>query len=183
MKILLTWKVCAATTVIRTLLVTGRIEFWSVFAVSSSSSDMSSRMITLTAQSVMTLSLPTFAWSAIQSSVLTPRYLLISLLVWLEPSDYFCENPIDSQDFCPNMAFWLLFLCTDKFSYQDLSYKDQHWHGSCFLCISCKTSLVDTKFVRMSGQLYCGSCHENQFGPRCVGCGDVLRTGGGKVTL
>ena len=70
-----------------------------------------------------------------------------------------------------NTLYMIKFLC------QDLNYKDHHWHGSCFLCISCKTSLVDVKFVVRSGQIYCGSCHENQFGSRCVGCADVFRTG------
>ena len=29
---------------------------------------------------------------------------------------------------------------------KDLSYKEKHWHESCFKCSKCATSLVDKQF-------------------------------------
>ena len=30
--------------------------------------------------------------------------------------------------------------------YQDLSYKEKHWHETCFRCSKCGSSLVDKQF-------------------------------------
>lgn len=60
---------------------------------------------------------------------------------------------------------------------QDLSYKDKHWHESCFLCSKCRVSLVDKQFGSKVEKIYCGNCYDTQFAARCDGCGDIFRAG------
>jgi len=60
---------------------------------------------------------------------------------------------------------------------KDLSYKEKHWHESCFLCNKCRTSLVDKQFGSKADRIYCGPCYDAQFATRCDGCGDVFRAG------
>ncbi len=62
-------------------------------------------------------------------------------------------------------------------SAQDLSYKEKHWHETCFLCHKCRTSLVDKQFGSKADRIYCGACYDAQFATRCDGCGDVFRAG------
>ena len=61
--------------------------------------------------------------------------------------------------------------------FQDLSYKEKHWHESCFKCSKCKTSLVDKQFGSKADRIYCGSCYDAQFAARCVVCNDVFKAG------
>ena len=66
----------------------------------------------------------------------------------------------------------------EKYLYfQDLSYKEKHWHESCFVCSKCRTSLVDKQFGSKADRIYCGPCYDAQFASRCDGCGDVFRAG------
>jgi len=60
---------------------------------------------------------------------------------------------------------------------KDLSYKDKHWHESCFLCFKCRCSLVDKQFGSKADRIYCGPCYDAQFATRCDACGDVFRAG------
>merc|ERR1719391_536724 len=60
---------------------------------------------------------------------------------------------------------------------KDLSYKEKHWHESCFLCNKCRCSLVDKQFGSKADRIYCGPCYDAQFATRCDGCGDVFRAG------
>ena len=34
-----------------------------------------------------------------------------------------------------------------KINFQDLSYKEKHWHESCFVCSKCRASLVDKQVI------------------------------------
>lgn len=61
--------------------------------------------------------------------------------------------------------------------WQDLSYKDKHWHEACFLCAKCRVSLVDKQFGSKLDKIYCGNCYDAQFASRCDGCGEVFRAG------
>ena len=60
---------------------------------------------------------------------------------------------------------------------QDLSYKEKHWHESCFQCSKCRTSLVDKQFGSKADRIYCGSCYDAQFAARCDACKDVFKAG------
>ena len=60
---------------------------------------------------------------------------------------------------------------------QDLSYKEKHWHESCFQCSKCRTSLVDKQFGSKADRIYCGSCYDAQFAARCDACRDVFKAG------
>jgi len=60
---------------------------------------------------------------------------------------------------------------------KDLSYKEKHWHESCFLCNKCRTSLVDKQFGSKADRIYCGPCYDAQFASRCDACGDVFKAG------
>lgn len=61
--------------------------------------------------------------------------------------------------------------------FQDLSYKDKHWHEACFLCNRCRVSLVDKQFGSKVDKIYCGNCYDAQFASRCDGCGEIFRAG------
>lgn len=63
------------------------------------------------------------------------------------------------------------------FVFQDLSYKDKHWHEACFLCNKCRVSLVDKQFGSKADKIYCGNCYDAQFASRCDGCGEIFRAG------
>ena len=60
---------------------------------------------------------------------------------------------------------------------QDLSYKEKHWHESCFQCSKCSASLVDQQFGSKADRIYCGSCYDAQFAARCDSCKDVFKAG------
>lgn len=64
-----------------------------------------------------------------------------------------------------------------KRCFQDLSYKDKHWHEACFLCNRCRVSLVDKQFGSKVDKIYCGNCYDAQFASRCDGCGEIFRAG------
>jgi hypothetical protein len=67
--------------------------------------------------------------------------------------------------------------------FQDLSYKDKHWHEACFLCNKCRVSLVDKQFGSKADKIYCGNCYDAQFASRCDGCGEIFRAGECKAKL
>lgn len=60
---------------------------------------------------------------------------------------------------------------------RDLSYKDKHWHDTCFVCKLCKTSLIDTPFGSKSEQVYCVDCYDTNFAAKCDGCKNPFRAG------
>ncbi|XP_022254825.1 LIM domain-containing protein unc-97-like [Limulus polyphemus] len=64
---------------------------------------------------------------------------------------------------------------------KDLSYKDKHWHETCFLCNKCRASLVDKPFGSKAEKVYCSGCYDASFASRCDGCGDVFRAGTKKM--
>ncbi|XP_067119116.1 prickle planar cell polarity protein 3-A-like isoform X2 [Centruroides vittatus] len=64
---------------------------------------------------------------------------------------------------------------------KDLSYKEKHWHESCFLCNKCRVSLVDKPFGSKTEKVYCANCYDAAFATRCDGCGDVFRAGTKKM--
>lgn len=66
---------------------------------------------------------------------------------------------------------------TLRLPFQDLSYKDKHWHEACFLCSKCRVSLVDKQFGSKADHIYCGNCYDAQFASRCDGCGEIFRAG------
>lgn len=67
--------------------------------------------------------------------------------------------------------------------FQDLSYKDKHWHEACFFCTKCKVSLVDKQFGSKVDKIYCSNCYDAQFATRCDACGDIFRAGMSFLTL
>lgn len=64
---------------------------------------------------------------------------------------------------------------------KDLSYKDKHWHETCFICNKCKVSLVDKPFGSKTERIYCGDCYDVQFASRCDGCGEIFKAGTKKM--
>lgn len=60
---------------------------------------------------------------------------------------------------------------------KDLSYKDQHWHEKCFLCVECRCSLSGAEFASVDNRLFCAECHDNKFAARCDACEQVFRAG------
>ena len=79
---------------------------------------------------------------------------------------------------CDQRAGWSGRTSDDAlFLFQDLSYKDKHWHEACFLCSKCRVSLVDKQFGSKADKIYCGNCYDAQFASRCDGCGEIFRAG------
>lgn len=60
---------------------------------------------------------------------------------------------------------------------RDLSYKERHWHDSCFLCAKCQQSLIDKPFGSKEDKVYCADCYETAFATRCDGCKNPFRAG------
>lgn len=64
---------------------------------------------------------------------------------------------------------------------KDLSYKEKHWHESCFLCQKCRVSLVDKPFGSKNEKVYCANCYDAAFASRCDGCTEVFKAGTKKM--
>ncbi|XP_023228116.1 four and a half LIM domains protein 2-like isoform X2 [Centruroides sculpturatus] len=64
---------------------------------------------------------------------------------------------------------------------EHLSYKDKHWHESCFSCNNCHTSLINKVFGSKADQVYCAICYESDFATKCECCGEVLKAGTRKM--
>ena len=60
---------------------------------------------------------------------------------------------------------------------RDLSYKERHWHDTCFLCNKCHQSLIDRPFGSKADKVYCSDCYEVTFAARCDGCKNPFRSG------
>ena len=61
--------------------------------------------------------------------------------------------------------------------FQDLSYKEHHWHEFCFKCFECQKTLVDQPFAPKNDKIFCADCHDNNFAARCDGCEKPFRGG------
>jgi len=85
----------------------------------------------------------------------------------------YCKNCYDSE-FANPCAACGTSITTD---YKDLSYKDVHWHDKCFNCSSCSATLINESFAFKNNRLYCATCYEQMFAPRCTRCGHVFRAG------
>lgn len=71
----------------------------------------------------------------------------------------------------------ICFSSKSNFVFQDLSYKDRHWHERCFFCSMCKTPLVDKPFGCKNDELFCGECYNQQFASRCDKCNQIFKPG------
>lgn len=60
---------------------------------------------------------------------------------------------------------------------RDLSYKERHWHDTCFLCHQCQQSLIDKPFGSKGDKVYCADCYDSTFATRCDGCKNPFRAG------
>ncbi|XP_067131736.1 four and a half LIM domains protein 2-like [Centruroides vittatus] len=64
---------------------------------------------------------------------------------------------------------------------KDLSYKDKHWHETCFACNKCHTSLINKPLGSKADQVYCEACYESDFAAKCDSCGEVIKAGTRKM--
>ncbi|CAG2171987.1 unnamed protein product [Oppiella nova] len=64
---------------------------------------------------------------------------------------------------------------------KDLAYKEKHWHETCFLCHTCKKSLVDQQFGSKNERIYCADCYDVEFASHCDGCGEIFKAGTKKM--
>uniref|UniRef100_A0A6I8NWH3 Four and a half LIM domains 2 n=1 Tax=Ornithorhynchus anatinus TaxID=9258 RepID=A0A6I8NWH3_ORNAN len=64
---------------------------------------------------------------------------------------------------------------------KDLSYKDRHWHESCFHCFQCKSSLVDKPFAAKEEHLLCTECYSREYSSKCSGCLKTIMPGTRKM--
>lgn len=59
----------------------------------------------------------------------------------------------------------------------DLSYREKHWHDTCFKCEKCHNSLLDRPFGSEAGKVYCADCYNLHFATRCDACKNPFRSG------
>ncbi|CAM2096525.1 unnamed protein product [Caretta caretta] len=64
---------------------------------------------------------------------------------------------------------------------KDLSYKDRHWHETCFHCFQCKNSLVDKPFAAKEEHLLCTECYSNEYSSKCNECKKTIMPGTRKM--
>uniref|UniRef100_A0ACB8FIH8 Four and a half LIM domains protein 2 n=1 Tax=Sphaerodactylus townsendi TaxID=933632 RepID=A0ACB8FIH8_9SAUR len=64
---------------------------------------------------------------------------------------------------------------------KDLSYKDRHWHETCFHCFQCKNSLVDKPFAAKEEHLLCTECYSNEYSSKCSECKKTIMPGTRKM--
>ncbi|NXA11817.1 FHL2 protein, partial [Sapayoa aenigma] len=64
---------------------------------------------------------------------------------------------------------------------KDLSYKDRHWHETCFHCFQCKNSLVDKPFAAKEEHLLCTDCYSNEYSSKCNECKKTIMPGTRKM--
>ncbi|XP_023340851.1 four and a half LIM domains protein 2 isoform X2 [Eurytemora carolleeae] len=74
-------------------------------------------------------------------------------------------------------------VCTNKIGLdsRDISYKDQHWHESCFTCFRCSLSLLEKAFAVKHEKSYCEVCYDREFSSRCESCEEVFQPGTRKI--
>ncbi|XP_077452108.1 four and a half LIM domains protein 2-like [Stigmatopora argus] len=75
------------------------------------------------------------------------------------------------------MACGQLIDCKSK----DVSFKNQHWHGECFVCTRCNRSLVDEPFAPRDDLLLCSACYSDEFSAKCHACLRVIAPGSKKM--
>ena len=114
-------------------------------------------------------------------SALVHSYFRLNLppsftLYWPTQS-FFLQQSIDYYFvFVVVVVVWL-FISGCVHLFQDLSYKEKHWHEWCFVCCICSNSLVDKPFGSKEDKIYCGDCYANEFASRCDGCSQVFKPG------
>ncbi|XP_067133166.1 four and a half LIM domains protein 2-like [Centruroides vittatus] len=64
---------------------------------------------------------------------------------------------------------------------KDLSYKDKHWHETCFSCNKCHASLENNVFGSKADRVYCATCYESDFATECHVCGQIVKAGSSKM--
>ena len=51
-----------------------------------------------------------------------------------------------------------------------LRHESQAWHVRCFVCMSCKQSLVDKGFNEYNGSVFCQDCYTMKISKKCTKC-------------
>ena len=64
---------------------------------------------------------------------------------------------------------------------RDVSYKDLHWHESCFTCSKCSVSLHQQPFAATAQGIFCSACVDQDQTSKCVGCGNTFLAGTKKI--
>ena len=57
---------------------------------------------------------------------------------------------------------------------EGVTYKDEPWHKSCFVCFECGTELAGVKFNVKDEKAYCRDCFAEKYAPRCAGCKEPI---------
>uniref|UniRef100_H2YZI5 LIM zinc-binding domain-containing protein n=1 Tax=Ciona savignyi TaxID=51511 RepID=H2YZI5_CIOSA len=60
---------------------------------------------------------------------------------------------------------------------RDISYKELHFHDTCFTCTGCDKSLANESFIHKEGQFICAKCYEDKFSPKCTTCKKAFKPG------
>nr|XP_042119245.1 four and a half LIM domains protein 1-like [Peromyscus maniculatus bairdii]XP_042119246.1 four and a half LIM domains protein 1-like [Peromyscus maniculatus bairdii] len=102
-----------------------------------------------------------------------------------------CKQIIGTQSFFPvEQEFYCVACHEAKFAKHcvkcnkpitsgGISYQDQPWHASCFVCVSCSKELSGQRFTAVDNQYYCVDCYKNFVAKKCAGCKNPI-TGFGK---
>jgi len=60
--------------------------------------------------------------------------------------------------------------CSNALGIDSVNALDKQWHKECFVCQTCRKSLVTEGFKSHEGRPICVDCFNNKFGLKCTGC-------------
>ncbi|XP_064206702.1 four and a half LIM domains protein 1-like isoform X1 [Anguilla rostrata] len=61
---------------------------------------------------------------------------------------------------------------------ENVEYKNNVWHDSCFTCYQCKLPIRTKSFLTKGEDVYCAPCHQKKFGKHCFHCKQAITSGG-----
>jgi len=64
--------------------------------------------------------------------------------------------------------------CSNSLGIDSVSALEKQWHKECFVCQSCKKSLVTEGFKAHEGRPICVDCFNGKFGLKCTGCKQAI---------
>ncbi|XP_039261106.1 four and a half LIM domains protein 2-like [Styela clava] len=87
-----------------------------------------------------------------------------------------CENCFES-----NIASKCV-KCSKPIKTSGVTYRDDAYHGKCFICAGCDVCLANEKFTSHDDQPFCLKCHVDKFSKKCYKCQKpITGLGGGKM--
>merc|ERR1711982_307857 len=64
--------------------------------------------------------------------------------------------------------------CGGNIGLTSVSAMNTNWHKECFVCQTCKKSLLECGFKNVNNLPMCGGCYSDAFGLKCAACKKVI---------